>query len=171
MKRLLAALALALAACPLPQPLPAVGRNDGATVAPPIVVVDSAQPASGVVVTRADCPPISFSAVIEDADLEDPVEARWFVDYAPSNPEFALLEVPPAAENGIDPLRPLSPFHFEPASYAGGGSRHVVELVVSNGFQAPATPGLAQPNRTPRPGYQTQVFRWFVVIDPAAPCP
>jgi hypothetical protein len=168
---ILATLALALTACPLPQPLPAVGRNDGTTVPPPMVVVDSAEPAASLVVTRADCPPVSFSASIEDADLEDPVEARWFVDYAPSNPEYALLDAPPAAEDGIDPLRPLAPFHFEPSAYAGSGGRHVVEVVVSNGFHSPATPGLALPNRTPRPGYQTQVFRWFVVLDPAAQCP
>jgi hypothetical protein len=171
---LAAAALLVLAACPLPQPLPTVGGTDGTTVAPPIILPDSATPADAVVLLRPDCPAgavVSFSAAIEDPNLEDVVEARWFVDYSPQSPGVAAGEFPPPAGDGQDPRRALQPFLFEPAQYAVGAASRIVEVVVSNGFYPINTPGLSQPNRTAQPQFETQVFRWFVVFDPAGTCP
>jgi hypothetical protein len=174
-RRLLCALALAAAGCPLPQPLPAVGRTDGSRVAPPTILAGSASPAGSTVVSGAACPAghtLAFSAVVEDADLEDTVEARWFVDYAPpANTAPLFTDFPSADRDGVDPRRALAPFLFEPARFAAGGMHHVVELVVSNGFYPENTPGVEPPERAAQPGYDTQVFRWFVILDPALPCP
>lgn len=168
----LAALALGLGGCPLPQPLPVVQRN-GTIVTPPRIVVGSAVPATAVVAIRADCPSgsvIPFAANVEDVDLDDTVEARWFIDYSPGASGVAAVELVPSAADGVNPLRSLRAFSFEPAVYGAGGASHVVEVVVSNGFQPQGTPGLALPNRTPLDGFETQIFRWFVVVDPAGRC-
>jgi hypothetical protein len=171
----LAAAALAaLAACPLPQPLPAVGRTDGSTIAPPVILPASATPAEAVVVLRPDCPAgtvLPFSATVEDANLEDTVDARWFVDYTPQSSGIAFSDSPPPAADGRDTRRALLPFQFELALHAPGGAHHTVELVVSNGFYPPNTPGLALPNRSAQPQFDTQVFRWFVVFDATGTCP
>jgi hypothetical protein len=166
--RLAAAALLALAACPLPQPLPVVGRTDGTTIAPPVILPATVAPPDAVVVLRPDCPAgtvVPFSATVEDSNLEDVVDARWFVDYTPQSSGIAFADSPPAAADGVDTRRALLPFQFEPALYASGGAHHVIELVVSNGFYPPNTPGLSQPNRSAQPGFETQLFRWFVMFD------
>ena len=170
---LAAGLALLCAGCPLPQPLPVVQRTGGPTVTPPRILVDTALPGDAVVTVGSNCPSdstIAFSATVEDLNLDDTVEARWFVDYslqkhAPNASTFAQ-----AAADGTNPLRELAPYRFLPAVEVADGKSHVVELVVSNGFQPQGTPGLALPDRSPAPGYETQVFRWFVVADPTGRC-
>ncbi len=168
----LAVAALALGGCPLPQPLPVVQRS-GATVTPPRIVVGTAQPATATVAIRPDCPSgsvIPFGAQVEDLDLDDTVEARWFVDYTAESSGVAAFETVAAAVDGASPLRPLRTFSFEPAVYGPSGTPHVVEVVVSNGFHPQGTAGLSLPNRTAVDGYETQIFRWFVVVDPAGRC-
>jgi hypothetical protein len=176
MKRLFAAALLALAACPIPQPLPVVQRVDGATVTPPRILAETATPTSGMVIVGNTCPPesaVRFDVDIEDPDLDDTVEARWFVDYAPTaeGSEF-LSEFPIADPNGEDPRRELSGFTF-PLAAGPSGRHHLVELVVSNGFYPVFSepPALPMPHRTPQPGFETQVFRWTIVYDAAAACP
>jgi hypothetical protein len=166
-----AALALALTACPLPQPVPAIEGDVGVT--PPRILTETAQPAEGVVRVGTDCPTdafVPFGGTIDDPDLEDLVEARWFVDYAPSAPGVQQNDFPQAAEDGTNTRRTLAEFRFFPARFAP--APHVVEVVVSNGFFPigldPA--GALQPNRTPQSGYETQVFRWVVLYEPGARC-
>lgn len=170
---LAAALLFLSGGCPLPQPLPVVQRTGGQTVTPPRILVDTALPAAAVVAVRPDCPrgaTIAFSATLEDLDLDDTVEARWFVDYSLQTHAPVDTDFPAAATDGTNPLRVVRPFAFEPAVDASGAGSHVVELVVSNGFSPQGTPGLAQPDRSALPGYESQVFRWFVVVDPAGRC-
>jgi hypothetical protein len=173
-RRPAAALALALAAaCPLPQPLPAVQRVGGSTVAPPRVVAETASPRSALVRVGTGCgvAVLPFSAVLDDPNVDEVVEARWFVDYdAGSTGVQDLEQVAPAPDGGT--LRALAdPFLFRLGAH-DPAVPHVVELVVSNGFyELGADPPGAAVNRTAQPGYETQVFRWTVVYDPAALCP
>lgn len=163
---------LALAGCPLPQPLPEVQRT-GSTVTPPRILVDTALPADAVVRVRPDCvrgQVIPFSATLEDLDLDDTVEVRWFVDWSLQRHAPSQIDFPPASTDATNPLRAVRPLSFEPALDAADGAPHVVEMVVSNGFQAVGTAGVALPDRTPLPGYETQVFRWFVMPDAAGSC-
>jgi hypothetical protein len=46
----------------------------------------------------------------------------------------------------------------------------VLELVVSNGFYDPVTDPGPTPNRTPRPGFETQVYRWVFTYADLASC-
>ena len=189
---LLAALAV-LAGCPIPQPLPDYPK--GQPVTPPRMVVSDvlAYPET-VVRVPAGCalaPTYALTAELRDAITNETVSARWFVNYDPaSQPAFTPQQddlVPGVGVGAQDTRRRLPrPFTFPPYQYApalgtGGGdgavpgALHVVELVVSNGFD-PAAEGAeaALPYRTPLIGFEVQVYRWVFLTVPASadvPCP
>ena len=102
-----AALPLALAACPLPQPLAEVARTaDGGAVSTPIILPETALPAETTVLVSPDCipaPQFVLSATVEDLDTDESVDARWFVDWQPDKP--GLLEDDPVPASG-DPSDP-----------------------------------------------------------------
>jgi hypothetical protein len=165
-----ALLSAVLAGCPLPQPVPAF--EGAATVTPPRILTETARPGETVVRVGTDCGEsavIAFGAELDDPDLDDAVEARWFVDYSAGAPAPETTDFPPAAPDGSTTRRVLADFAYEIARRAGSSPR-VVEVVVSNGFFPTGTPGLPQPNRTPQPGFETQVFRWVVVYEPGGRC-
>jgi transcriptional regulator with GAF, ATPase, and Fis domain len=171
----LAAAAVALAACPLPQPVASVRReNGGATTTPPRVDTSSVVPGETLVRVSTACPdPPTFHvrANVIDDDTTELVSVRWFVDYAPdalgSRPMFS--EEVPGSEDGREPQGPTPPPLTLGAPFdTAAGTAHVLELVVSNGFYALYTDGLPLPNRTPQPGFETQVFRWVFQFDPAS---
>jgi hypothetical protein len=168
---LCAPLAAMLAGCPLPQPVPEIEGN--ISVTPPRILTESVRPADGVVRVGTDCLPgafVPFGGTIDDADLDEAVEARWFVDYATDAPGVQQNDFPVAPPDGTDTRRALSDFRFFPARFAP--VPHVIELVVSNGFFPigldPA--GSSQPNRTAQSGFETQVFRWVVLYEPGGRC-
>lgn len=160
--------------CPLPQPLPVVQRTGGLTVTPPRILAESASPGQALVRVGTGCGAAAvrpFSVVLEDLNVDEVVQARWFVDYDAGSPGLQGLEdVPPAPGGGT--LRPLaSPYQYRLGDH-DPARPHVVELVVSNGFYAiGADPPGSPVNRTPQPGYETQVFRWVVLYETGAPCP
>jgi hypothetical protein len=167
-----AALPLALAACPLPQPLAEVARTaDGGTVSTPVILPETAQPAGTVVPVRTDCdPPARFtlSATVEDLDTEEVVEARWFVDWVPDRATLLAENVVPASGDPSDPRRAIPPLPFSPYTYDSEplpGTTHVVEVVVSNGFLPSSDP--TQPfQRAAAPPFVTQSYRWvFQYVD------
>jgi hypothetical protein len=190
--------ALALAGCPLPQPLPDYPKG---TITPPRIVMDAikvdgeAADAHPMVLVPAGCPAghtpsYSLSATLVDANTLEQVEARWFVDYVPGYPADTVRPLPrppspylvPPSSTATDLSRTVpsfifAPYDFQPLGALGGslsnvsaGVVHVVELVVSNGFDpAGNPPGAAAdpPFRGPAPGFETQVYRWtFVNVDP-----
>jgi hypothetical protein len=97
---------------------------------------------------------------------------NYDLDDGPSlSPEFpqTISEVDPT-----DPtLRTAGPWTFQPyifPKFGGGpgsgsedGALHVVELVVSNGFDLDGP----LPNRSPAPGFEIQLYRWVFVNRPA----
>ena len=152
-----------LAGCPLPQPVPAI--EGSVTVTPPRILTQTVQPDDTVVRVGTSCAAdqsVPFGGFIDAADLDEIVEARWFVDYSAEAPGVQQNDFPAAAPQGTVTQRPLADFRFFPARFSPG--THVVEVVVSNGFYAigrdPA--GAVAPNRSPQPGFETQVFRWVV---------
>lgn len=151
--------------CPLPQPLAEVARIDGGPIAPPRIVTDTASPSDTVVLVKTSCPSLVFTLQIqvEDVNTTEPVEARWFVDYNPNvlqNP-FVSQVVP--SEDPTNITRIVPPYAFD-LSKTVDGPVHVVELLVSNGFQPLSTTNPAQ-NRTPLPGFETDSFRWIFQFD------
>ncbi len=170
-----AAAAFGLSACPLPQPLASVGREDGGTITPPRILVDTALPAGTTIRVGTQCAALAFraSATLDDEDTNEPVDVRWFFDYAPTPPNDGILhpEQLPGSDTG-ETQRPVTPFCVAlPAWTAGAAPTHVLELVVSNGFYDPAAePPGATPNRTPRPGFETQVYRWVFSYADGASC-
>ncbi len=177
----LAALAGSLAAaglggCPLPQPLPELGRVDGGTVTPPRIVVDpsSLTPIDSVVRVSVACPlpgpRFELRAEVDDPNTTEAVDARWFVDYdplAPSSTGAQALDSPPPVTAPAT-RRPVQPFVFAPPAYDPAAPVHVVELVVSNGFMPLGSPNAALPNRSAELGFEVQVYRWVFQYDPAS---
>ncbi|MGC3998923.1 MAG: hypothetical protein QM767_16320 [Anaeromyxobacter sp.] len=181
----LAGLALLLAGCPIPQPLPDYG---GGTTTPPRIVADGATPNDTFVRIAAGCsgakPSVTLAASLVDPNTVETVTARWFVDYDPESSSRRVplqqTEVPPPDSGATDPLnRTITPFAFVPydyppavlpaASWDASGVIHVVELVVSNAFDASGDPpgsAAALPYRSPATGFETQVYRWTVVLVP-----
>ncbi len=166
-----AALAGALAACPLPQPLPGVAQpTDGGTVATPRIETASVRPAETIVLYDPACSPeahFALHARILDDDTEDIFQARWFVDYDPTVQQRfePALGGPVTSNPPTDPnqnWRDIPDADFRPTGFTDWGDlparAHVVELVVSNGF---ADPSASPPNRAILPGYESQIFRWL----------
>lgn len=192
-----AVLLLLLAGCPLPQPLADYPQG---TVTPPRILMDSVSPTGTVVRVPAGCetpPTYDLRASLVDNDTSETVTVRWFVDYDPHNTARCTPVVPQEAiagpgDEAEDPtLRAVSPYLFAPYDHtaalgqtdaAAAGSFHVVELVVSNGFDASAdqialcTPSLAagtSPFRMPASEggvlFETQTYRWvFVNVEQSA---
>jgi hypothetical protein len=186
-----------LVGCPIPQPLP--DYPPGQPVTPPRIVVDDTvhliSPPDTIVRVAAGCPDTArpmfpLDATLRHAITNETVSARWFVDYDPTSQDrshpVAESEIPaPSTSTTSDPtLRTVPTYPFSPYDFAavagtgsGGdprtaGALHVVELVVSNGFDATADvppPAAALPYRTPRLNFEVQVFRWvFLTSTPSA---
>ncbi|ACL65564.1 conserved hypothetical protein [Anaeromyxobacter dehalogenans 2CP-1] len=179
----LGALALALAGCPLPQPLPDYPK--GGTITPPRILADgitvNGVAAAGVplVTVPADCagaePRYELAAQLLDSNTLEQVEVRWFVDYQPTQggASWVRQESVPASADQTVLTRDPSPFTFLPYQHAPrtAGAVHVVELVVSNNFFAPADEA-ALPNRSAASGFETQVYRWtFLLVPGTDGCP
>jgi hypothetical protein len=167
------AVALVLAACPIPQPLAEVARSaDGGSVSTPIILPDTAQPADTVVLVKPDCPgagaQFTLSATVEDLDTTESVEARWFVDWQADSPGLLEDDTVPASSDSSDPSRLLVPVPFSPYTYGKppDNAMHVVEVVISNSFRP--TSDTTQPfQRAAFPPFVTQSYRWvFQYVDP-----
>lgn len=164
---------LALAACPLPQPLAEVARVDGGTftVSPPRIVTESLTPPDTVLQLRRGCPggaSVTLGATVRDDNTLEPVEARWFVDYDPDRFGGAQpyhVDVVPAPDDVTQTDRPLPPLPL-PLPATDPASGHVVNIVISNGFYTLDDPAAPVRNRSAQPGYETQVYRWvFQYVD------
>lgn len=188
---------VALAGCPIPQPLP--DYPPGQPISPPRIIVDdtvrAVSPADTVVRVPAGCataPVFALEAELRHELTNEAVSARWFVDYDPTSQQRSAYlnpgsdEIPPPDASAADPtLRIVPTFHFRPYDFApiagtGGvssspGAVNVVELVVSNGFDAAydqPPPAVALPYRKPRLNFEVQLYRWVFVTTPesAADC-
>ncbi len=196
------ALTLALAGCPLPQPLPTYPAG---TITPPriLAATTTSTPATGsgviavsgtqsIIPVPAGCaqpPTYALDATIFYQESVA-VEARWFTDYrtdvaqryaiqqssqVPPNPDATILD------------RPVPTYAFQPYGFAvpaelgissapnAAGVVHVVELVVSNGFDTSDPRTQPEPNRTPgstadgTSKFEIQTYRWvFVNVPPSA---
>jgi len=198
-----AALLTLLAACPLPQPLPSYPAG---TVTPPRILMDPLMQPQSAILVPSSCtgtaPAYDLQAQLVDANTTETVTARWFVDYdqrnsarcAPAKPEDVITG---PGDQAADPTRrDVPPYHFAPYDHdpvlggpdpSGPGAIHVLELVVSNRFDATdddvglctsAVPAQTFPFRTPASQggvhFETQVYRWVFVNVPASasvPCP
>ena len=191
----LAALLL-LAACPLPQSVPSVPA--GSVTPPRILEDDSRTPpgsigagSTGLIRFDPTCPTaqsFQVTAWVADENFSEAVEYRWFVDYDPAlQPRYT-----PLAQDSLDPpaaepftLRPVPEFLVLPGQF--GNATHVLDLVVSNGFDQRPDPEqilLPLPYRTPlsdaQNRYEVQSHKWVFVPAPGcatappptcAPCP
>lgn len=186
------AAAAALVGCPIPQPLP---DYPAGTITPPRILT-ATLPIAGdsIIPVPAGCsttsPQYDLGGRIFYQDSVK-VEARWFVDYRKDLTSRTVIqntnrEVPPDP----DPLvldRDLPGFAFRPYDYpipaelglavgtttSSPGVAHVVELVVSNGFDPDLA--VAEPNRTPAvvpqggSRFEIQTYRWVFVLAPESP--
>jgi hypothetical protein len=189
-----ALLALGLAGCPIPQPLP---DYPAGTIEPPRIRMDHMVPETDgnpIIFVPANCvtvaPSYTLGGSISDANTFESVEARWFVNYDPRYPAyFNYLNpwsgtIPPNADT-TNLIRSVPNFTFEPYNYGGPpgpeaqtsanwadpGILRVVELVVSNGFDpTPITTPYDLPNKKPLTSttktFETQTYRWVFLSVP-----
>ncbi len=184
-----AGLSLALAGCPIPQPLP---DYPAGTVTPPRILADEivgATDGNPMIFVPAGCattePSYPLAASVSDTNTIESIEARWFVNYDPRyQPNFTIIQrstILPNA-NTSDLTRPVPtytflPYQFGPspgapsvghnAPFPDPGILRVVELVVSNGFDPTSiTTASELPNRKPKSTFETQVFRWVFLSVP-----
>jgi hypothetical protein len=189
-----AACAAALAGCPLPQPLP---DYPAGTITPPRILQESVtQGVESIIPVPADCATTPAQTlggrIFYQSNVA--VEARWFVDYKSTVPSrYTVLNTNREVPADPDPLnleRQVPPFTFDPygfppatelggafPSWSAPGIVHVVELVVSNGFDASPAATQPQPNRTPATStdglttFEIQTQRWVFVTVAGLPCP
>jgi len=189
---------LLLTGCPLPQPLANYPKG---TVTPPRILMDSIAYPDPVVQVPAGCtataPSFDLTGTLVDSNTSEKVDVRWFVDYDRQNsarcaPVFEkIIDAP--GESASDPThRTVPPYFFAPYDHdavvgAVGtsdavGAIHVVEMVVSNSFDASVddialcnadTSATTFPFRTPATSggvsFETQTYRWvFVNVAPSA---
>ncbi|MFN7132352.1 MAG: hypothetical protein ACK4N5_09720 [Myxococcales bacterium] len=92
--------------------------------------------------------------VVNDADVDDVLSARWFIDFdynpGASNPIYHQHEL----ENRGRPERVGSEFEFVGLNYPPG--LHTVEVVFSDGFAGSGGP------RKVQDGKGSDVYRWFI---------
>jgi hypothetical protein len=178
--------AAALVGCPIPQPLP---DYPAGTITPPRIVVDSITNGATVVPVPAGCataPTSDLAATLIDVNTFEVVRARWFINYDPSdsarytpiqqNDISGVDSNPPVTERGV-PAFTFRPYDGYPTIEGTGGNNgsnagavHIVELVVSNGFDPAVTgPPAARPFRTPLAGFETQLYRWTFFTVPESP--
>jgi hypothetical protein len=187
------AAAAALVGCPIPQPLPDYAA--GTAITPPRIVVDGITNGSTIVRVPALCsiaPTFPLDAKLIDVNTIETVQARWFVNYDPTDQARYAPVKPPDNIPGVSVNPPVTErqvptFTFRPYDNGygtiegtGGGSGEnlgaviVVELVVSNGFDPAATdnPPSPLPYRTPLSGFETQLYRWmFYTVPSCEPTP
>jgi hypothetical protein len=165
----LAALATsALGGCPLPQPLPGAGK----AATPLRIYITSVVPGASAIPFDPACPggaQFQLGGEVVDEDVEEQVEARWFVDYDPVSQQRSTpfgSETLPPPQDQEQTHRPLASFAFRPGDFDAPPPFttlvHVVEVVISNGFlpQAPPSPNGGLTNRLTDPAHEIQLFRW-----------
>ena len=186
---LLAAVALGLAGCPIPQPLP---DYPAGTVPPPRILMDEQLADGAVTLVPANCTtlaPYVLSARVVDANTIESIEARWFVNYdfrdlALSDIRQSSVIAPNADSTNLTRIVPqflFDPYRYPPPygtpaltgpPYRVPGVLRVVELVVSNGFD-PANANTVAPgaNRSPAAAFETQYYRWVFLTSSDVSCP
>jgi hypothetical protein len=193
-----ALVALLLAGCPLPQPLP---DYEAATVTPPRILEKSVQvtgptgvltKVGGVYLIPADCvyvepgPSYALDLQIVDPNNTEIVPARWFIDYTLGNDSTTSprrQDFVPPNEDEADLARTVPTFTFRPyrdcpdgaPPCAVEGDLRVVEIVISNanGFFQPAGDETEPlPWRSPAEGFETQVYPFsFQLVAGIEGCP
>jgi hypothetical protein len=154
------ALAIVLAGCPLPQPLPDYPPG---TITPPRILTDRIVYSDRTVVdVPAECavhPTFPLSARLVDVITIETVRARWFVNYDPALPARNMpaqqVDIP-GSNDTTATERAVPAWTFD--AYGGyGTATNPANGDVSNSFDDSAT---SLPNRTATPGFETQVYRW-----------
>ena len=192
---LLATVALGLAGCPIPQPLP---DYPAGTVTPPRILQDQLLEDGALTLVPANCTtlaPYVLSARVVHSNNIDAIEARWFVNYDFRDLVLSDIQQRDVISPNSDPSnleRVVPPFLFDPYRYGPPygvtpqtprpykypGLLNVVELVVSNGFD-PSNVNTIAPgaNRTPQAGppgqpqFATQYHRWVFLTSDTVTCP
>ena len=171
----LALLAAGLGACLIPPddrildfPPPAQNR-------PPRIIENLAQPDRRVTLGTGTTCLQTFSVQVEDPDVDDPIIARWYVDYdATSNP--APYGQDQRLDNNGKALRD-EPATLTLAPSSSGSplattGAHLVEVLVADGRLVNREP-LPHPSVEDgglNPSYAV-TYAWLVTVDDGVPCP
>ncbi|MGE5048498.1 MAG: hypothetical protein ACM3PC_08035 [Deltaproteobacteria bacterium] len=124
-----------------------------------------------------EIPPLSISEPDPTVDLT----VRWFVDYDLSVPRSTNPVRPQETLQGTfndstKTRREIGKFDFDADGLVLNSGPHVLEVVVGESAGFDDSPGVGEPNRTPKPGFTLAVYRFFINVrveqDPARPsCP
>ncbi len=159
-------LAGGLGACLVPQPYEEAG-DDGPTNDPPHIL--GREPQGSVVRTQRGCREVKLELLaIEDLDVDDALEVRWFVNYEQGRQEPVARRTIPAGfgfQYGIrtpagDSLQLSFDRHRDPVL--------VVEAVVSDGFDP--DPERQPMRRAILPGKAVAETSWAVFVEDVQEC-
>ena len=159
----------ALVGCLIPQPDNILADLPPAVTQPPAILDEEVRPATQLFTVDggADCPALTFSAPVEEANLSDVLYFNYYVDSTADTGLVAQGTIPPSG----------SAFRTEAATYtvnfASPGpvqtpGMHFVEVLVADG---PLVNGSPQPVAVPLPdggtGLQTTYavsYLWLVTV-------
>ena len=144
---------------------------------PPRINGQSAEPQKVSTIGLDGCR-IVFQIPVEDPDVDDLVQARWYIDFDPKNTQTNRPVDEFSLENNGQAARPLVTKTFTNGPFAelAATGPHVVTLMVFDGtlgvFEGPNS----VPKPRPIPGSDagnptySDAYDWFVTTDPSLPC-
>ena len=138
---------------------------------PPRIAEDSVSP-SRIVNTgnQASCPPLTFSAAVEDDDIGDPLYAYWYISdlssLASQPSDTASIPNPTGEVRRKDPAELTINFAGTSANPLQSPGVHIVELIVSDGVvidRVPQPRDLLPDGGVGTPSFATS-YAWVVNV-------
>ncbi len=154
----------ALCGCLLEQPIEEDTDELGGRNHPPAIL--SRSPSASVLHLQRACKPKFTLSQVEDRDLGDDIEVKWFVNYDDGNVNPVDRWFVPASE-ADGPVRFLDGEYMVDLELYDANSVVVVEAVVSDGFADPNQPPR---NRAIAKGRGVAVATWTIVISEGSWC-
>ncbi|MDX2015458.1 MAG: hypothetical protein SFW67_35025 [Myxococcaceae bacterium] len=126
---------LVTAACGQPEPGPPLPKNEPVRI---VAGTQTPERSASVVRVGANCPPPTFSVRVSDPDLQDTINATWFIDpnerYAPTPQQPVFRGNPGVPVTGTTDRIVTSPISLRVGLQAfADGQRLRVEVIVTDG--------------------------------------
>jgi hypothetical protein len=145
---------------------------------PPRIKAENAEPPKNTTIGVDGCRK-EFKVPVEDPDVDDRVQSRWYVDYDFENDETNTPTDEITLENTGEAVRgpATKTFTNGPFGELATAGTHVVTLMVFDGELGVFDGPNSIPRSRPIPGFDggnptySDSYDWIVFTDPAVQCP